>query len=449
MPYPGPGRLLGAAGVIAVALAAGAGGSASPVLAGSVAASGGVSATPADGTPQLVKTSTEENVRQLVQCDGTMYAVGQFTTISQGGKTYTRNNVFSFSATSPYTLTKWAPDVNGMINSIAFVGGSCADAYLGGTFTSIGGTSVRNIAEVDTTTGQVVTSFGHSASAQVETLLGYHDHLIAGGSFKSINNSKADPYLASLDPVTGKDDGFIHLGISGRVPNGPTKVYNQQLSHGGTLDLVEGNFTSVGGLPRQQIFMLNLSGSQAAVTGWTSSEFSQPCVAKESFYIRDAAWSPGDSAVYIADTGLYPLNWNHTFPLTGLCDAAASFPATQQAVSHNWINYFGCDSVYSVAADSSAVYVGGHQRWSQNQNGCNRRGPGASVFDPGLQGLSPATGKLELNSSGSPPYSMSRANADDMLITGAGLWIASSNRLGSVQCGGARGHSGICFLPYA
>ena len=31
----------------------------------------------------------------------------------------------------------------------------------------------------------------------------------------------------------------------------------------------------------------------------------------------------------------------------------------------------GCDSLYSVAADSGAVYVAGHQRWSQNPNGCN------------------------------------------------------------------------------
>ena len=52
-----------------------------------------------------------------------------------------------------------------------------------------------------------------------------------------------------------------------------TQVYNQQLSHGGTLDLVEGDFTSVGGLPRQQIFMLNLAGATATVTGWTSPEW--------------------------------------------------------------------------------------------------------------------------------------------------------------------------------
>ena len=83
--------------------------------------------------------------------------------------------------------------------------------------------------------------------------------------------------MASLSPVTGKSDGFLHLNISGSYQysgvSTNTTVYNQQLSHNGTLDLVEGDFTSVGGLQREQIFMLNVGGSSATVTGWTSPEF--------------------------------------------------------------------------------------------------------------------------------------------------------------------------------
>ena len=44
-------------------------------------------------------------------------------------------------------------------------------------------------------------------------------------------------------------------------------------------------------------------------------------------------------------------------------------------------------------------------------------------------------------------YSMSRANADDMMFTSAGLWIASSNRFNADTCGGVPGHRGICLLP--
>src|SRR5262249_28252609 len=70
---------------------------------------GVVSPTPPTSLPQLpANTSQVEQIRQLVQCGGTMYAVGTFTAIRKGSSTFTRNNVFSFQATSPFTVTSWA-----------------------------------------------------------------------------------------------------------------------------------------------------------------------------------------------------------------------------------------------------------------------------------------------------------------------------------------------------
>jgi hypothetical protein len=277
-------------------------------------------------------------------------------------------------------------------------------------------------------------------------MFGYASHLLVGGTFTQ-TNGYSRYYYESLNPSTGHDDGFINLHLQGQLLNDVRQIYNQQLSHTGNLMLVEGNFTTVAGQHREQIFMLNLNTSPATLTGWTSAEFSQQCVAKESFYVRAATWSPDDSTIYVADTGVHLATWKSgSFPLTGLCDAAASFPATQTSVSHNWIEYTGCDSYYSVGADSGAVYVGGHERWAQNPNGCNSAGNGA-IADPGLQGLNPGNGTVE-TSGGTPVYSSSKANADDMLITSAGMWIASSNRFGSDMCDGVSGLSGICFLPY-
>jgi hypothetical protein len=393
-----------------------------------------------------------------------MYAVGSFTQISQGGVTYARNNIFSFSATEPYTITNWNPNVNGVVDSIAFAPGNCADAYIGGKFTSIGGTTVQDIAEIDTSTGAVVTSFGHNANAEVETLVVANGHLLAGGKFTGINNNKKmNPYMASLKLTTGKDDGFVHLRISGHyvytgVHANSTMVYNQQLSHSGNLDLVEGIFTKVGGQGRQQIFMLDVSGTSATVTPWSSPEFdgSNPsypyqCGDSHPFYIKAASWSPDDSTVYIATTGFHALTWNGTFPLIGLCDAAAAFPATLAEVTHYWVNYTGCDSLFSTAADAFAVYVGGHERWADNPNGCNNAGPGA-VPAPGTAGFTPgASGGALLENSGGTAglYSRGRGQgADDELVTSAVLWIASDTLDGTDLCGGLHGFAGICFLPY-
>ncbi len=426
---------------------------------------GPVSATPAN-TPQLNTTGAVEQVRQLVQCGGTMYAVGTFTSIKHNSTVTAVNNAFSFSATAPYNLTTWAPNVNGIINSIAFNGTNCADAYIGGKFTSVDGTKVGNLAEVTTSgTGALVTTFGHTANGQVSTLLGVNGHILAGGYYTTINGSAANPYMTSLDPTTGKDDGFVHLSISGNyqfpgVASNPTRVYNQSLSHGGTLDLVMGDFTSVGGVPRQQIFMLNVATSPATVTAWTSPEwdgsageatpaspttgYPYECATVEPFYIQAAAWSPDDSTIFIGTTGYHPNGWPvGATPRNGLCDAAAAFPATQGTVLHTWVNYTGCDSLYSAAADASTAYFGGHERWSSNPDACDQAGTGA-VAAPGFEGLSATTGTLTFN-----PTRGRGLGADDMLDTTAGLWIASDNQNGASQCAGKSGHAGICFLPYS
>src|SRR5579875_2639263 len=235
--------------------------------------------------------------------------------------------------------------------------------------------------------------------------------------------------------------------------------YNQQLSHNGNLDLVEGNFTSVDGQPRQQIFMINVSTDPASLTAWTSPQFDgsdgnlpkgypYQCTVNEAFYIRGAAWSPNDETVYTAATGYHPWNVATTQePRTGLCDSVAAWPATQKPETDTWIEYSGCDSYYTVAADSTSVYAAGHVRWADNTDGCNKAGPGA-VADQGMQGLSVANGTVDLNSGNTAEYTMDRANAQDMLITSEGLWIASTNRYGSNKCGNVSGHAGICLLPY-
>ena len=68
---------------------------------------------------------------------------------------------------------------------------------------------------------------------------------------------------------------------------------------------------------------------------------------------------------------------------------------------------------------------------------------------PGWADSNPATGALITNSSGTAGlYSRSRGRgADDLVVTGAGLWVASDNFGGNTSCGGQSGYAGICFLP--
>jgi hypothetical protein len=447
---PGHWQLRSAVGALAGTVALGALAAAAPAMAAQASAAARVSTKPASGTPELAPTGHTEQIRQLVQCGGTMYAVGTFTSISQGGSTFSRNNAFSFSATKPYTVTSWNPDVNGIVNTIAFASGNCSDAYIGGHFSQVHGTSAKNLAKISTSTGAVDTSFGHNSSAQVQTMLAAGSHLLTGGDFTSINGTKRG-YYASLNLNTGKDDGYLSLNISGhysypKVKPNPTRVYNQQLSPAGTKVLVEGDFTSVGGQHRQQIFMIQLGSGSATLTGWNAPIFNDNCSISRPFYVQAAAWG-SNNRIYTADAGLHLAGWNHTFPLTGPCDAALALPATNGSVQPIWTNYTGCDSLYSTAADSGTVYVGGHERWADNANGCNHAGKGA-IKSMGMSAFS-ASGSLVLNSSKTAGrYSRSRGlGADDMLLTSAGLWIASDNQKNVDRCMGVAGHAGICFLP--
>jgi hypothetical protein len=413
-----------------------------------------VSSVPAAGTPALAPSGTTEQVRQLVQCGGTMYAVGSFTRIGQGGVTYRRANTFSFGARAPYRVTSWAPTVNGTVNSIALTS-DCAHAYIGGSFSRVDGSAASNIAYIRTYNDTMVQGWAHHANARVNTVLrAPNGHLLVGGAFTSINGS-GRRYYVSLSLATGRDDGYLNLDVSGHYafpgadPN-RTAVYNQQLSPHGTQVLAEGTFTRVQGKARQQIVMLNL-GRHGDVSDWYSAEFSRFCAASHPFYVKAAAWSPDASAVYVATTGFHPQNWDKTFPLTGLCDAVAAFPATRRSgLAHTWINYTGCDSLSSVAADSGAVYAAGHERWADNARGCNAAGPGA-IASPGMGGYTPGLsgGRLLTGPAGKGLYSRGRGlGADGMLVTSAGLWIASDNLDGTDKCGGAGGHAGICVLPY-
>jgi hypothetical protein len=407
---------------------------------------GPVRQVPASWTPQIL--GTESKVRQLTPCGPLMYAAGTFAQVasSDGKTTYKRANVFSFDA-STGTVTTWAPQVDGIVNSVA-LSADCRTAYLGGSFTTVNHVAARNLVAVDAATGQVLNGFARNVSAQVQTVFVSGSHVLVGGYFSSINGSSAHRYVASLNPLTGKDDGFLDLRISGTYvypgvqPNG-TRVYNTEVSHDGSRLLVMGDFTSVGGQHREQIFMLDLATGQ--VTGWTSDAFYAKCATVEPFYLQAAAWSWDDSAVYVATTGYKPYNKPAgSTPRTGLCDATAAFPSSP--VDHpkaTWINYTGCDSLFSVAADQSMVYVGGHHRWISNPRGCDFAGPGA-IPAPGVSGIDPTTG------AGSTAWNPTRdrgQGADDMLVTAAGLWVASDTFFGSKWCGGFR-HPGVCFFPY-
>jgi hypothetical protein len=406
---------------------------ATTVATGTAAAT--VAAVPAAWTPQILTSNAV--VRQLVQCGSTMYAVGTFASVGQGGKTYTRNSAFSFSATTG-ALTGWNPNVNGEVNSVA-LSSNCATAYLGGKFTSVHGTEVKNLAAVSSSTGAVLTGFAHQASGMVDTILAVNsgNDLLVGGNFTGINGTSKE-YYVSLTPSTGAVNGYLNATVAGQLPPdaGPTKIYNQQLSPKGDRVLFEGNFTSISGQPRLQMAELDVTSTTATLDGFYNQKLNTSyCTQSEQFYARAGAFSPDEKTVYMATTGYVGSS--------PYCDAVTAFTNTANS-SMKWQNKTGGDSLYSVAAGSSDVYIGGHERWANNPKGDQDSCDQGCISRPGIGDISASSG---LATSWNPGRDRGQG-ADDLLLTSAGLWIASDTFDGSAKCAG-RNHPGICFFPGA
>ena len=406
----------------------------SVVVAAPAHASGGASVSQSAAAYTPFISSTNSEVDQIVQCGSTMYAVGSFSQVGvPSGTKYARANAFSFSATTG-AVTAWNPGVNGNVSGIA-LSSNCATAYLGGTFTTVHGSAVTNLAAVNTSTGAVVSAFRPQPNKTVYSLLLHGSQLIAGGSFTSIGGG-ARTALASVSSTTGALSTFTNVAVTGVIPgnSGVTRVFKLRASPDGSRVLVLGNFAHVGTAARQQAFIADFGTASTSLDAWYSPSFSQACASKEAFYVRAGTWSPDGSRVYFATTG-------HS-GVSPLCDTASAFSSSSSSTLQPlWTNETGCDSLFSVAADATAVYVGGHERWLDNEAGCNQAGAG-SASRPGVSAASASTGRALAWD----PTRDRGHGAFDQLRTSAGLWVASDTYLGSVHCAGAY-HPGICFFP--
>jgi hypothetical protein len=400
-----------------------------------------VGTTPATWTPSLSASTPEQYVKQIVQCDQTMYAVGTETDITQAGTRYVRGNGFAFSATDG-TPTVWDPKTNGEIRAIA-LSPDCSVAFIGGSFTTLDGQPAQHLAAVNASTGALL-PMGLAANYGVDSLAYLNDRLLVGGSFTTLNGVGRSRF-GSIDPTTGQVTDYANVSITGEYTGTYGRVYRMQPSHDGTRLLIEGVFTAIDGQPRRQVAVLDL-GDTVTLDGWTSPEFVRHCRPIYAYYTRDAAWSPDDQTIYTVTTGHKPPHgagsgW--TGPRAGPCDAVMAFPSTPQPQHHTWVNYTGCDSLLAVTADDTFVYVSGHERWLNNGQACEEAGPGA-VARPGISSVTVTGGRA---SQWNPTRDRGHGG-DRLLLTDAGLWIASDNFDGSSQhCGGQPNHGGICFLP--
>ncbi|HEU0192982.1 MAG TPA: hypothetical protein VFQ71_02215, partial [Gaiellales bacterium] len=99
-------------------------------------------------------------VRSIIIVGNTAYLGGQFTAMipSGGGTAVTRNHLAAVDMTTG-GLLPWNPNANGTVYTLLASGGN---VYVGGSFTTVGGATHKNVAEVNGSSGALVSSFGNT-----------------------------------------------------------------------------------------------------------------------------------------------------------------------------------------------------------------------------------------------------------------------------------------------
>ncbi|WP_162259877.1 PKD domain-containing protein [Nocardioides sp. Soil777] len=439
------GRSAGAVLASGLLLAAGA---AVPAPAVAVNADHGqqvVSDDPVNVTPHVMNGSVDAvtQIGNKVIAAGTFTSVSPSSTFTNTGDDLVRNRIFAFDATTGAIDTAFNPNLGGAVNSLDTDG---THVYVGGSFGSVGGNSaIRRVVKL-TAGGAVVGSFNAVPDGGVNEVVVRGSRLYVGGSFSGIRSGTTTTprsRLAVLDASTGAVSSSLDVPFTGVYDpanggGGGTVIKRFDVSADGSRLVAVGNFATVGGQPRVQIAMLDTSGPSATVASWATNRFDRAhnnCAAVFDTFMRDVDFAPDGSWFAVNTTGAFAGGASSGT----LCDTTTRWETSSSGNDPTWANYSGGDTLYGVAVTGSAVYVGGHQRWSNNSFQGDQAGPGA-VPREGIAALDPVNGlPLSWN-----PGRARGVGAQALHATPQGLWVGSDTN----SLGGER-HARIAFMPLA
>ncbi len=394
-----------------------------------------VSADPRDGTPQIL----DGQVNGIVQFGDRVIAAGVFTQIRNfnSNTIFARTSLMAFSFSTGKIDQSFAPNVNGDIDSmIAAPDGQ--HVYISGTFNQVNGVTAKKVAEIDATTGALVTTFKANANnGEANAIKLSGNHLYVGGSFTQINGVTRNGF-AAVDPTTGNVLPDVTIGFTGSLKAGVSPwVKRIAISPDGSRLVALGNFTTVTDAnnvtyDRTQVAMLDLTTNPVSVANWQTNRYKDVCASVFQTYMRDVDFSPDGSYFVIVTTGAYRANL--------ICDTASRWEtnATGSGLLPTWIDWTGGDTQTQVAVTGTAIYTGGHQRWENNPYRGDNIGPGA-VARGGIAALDPVNG-LPLN--WDPERDPRGVGVWAFTVTDQGLWVGMDT-----ENIGHEFHDRIAFMP--
>jgi hypothetical protein len=406
---------------------------------------GVVSANPADQTPNIL----DGKVTAILPVGDRIVVGGTFTRVQEvgpGKPVLDRRGLFAFSASTGAVDPNFAPsfgvDPDPAVDKAVEALAPSPDGaiFVAGSATYVGGNTDK-VVKLNAATGALAPGFRVAVAAAVKDIAVNGNRLFLAGIFDQVNQQSRGG-LAAVDAGTGVLDGGLNVPFTVPRKGVQPRVETIAVSPDGATLVAAGNFMVAGGQPRPQIAMLNVAARPAVVENWHTARYDDtaaPC-SEPTFdsFMRDIDMAPDGSYFAVVTTGGYARN--------GLCDTAARWDTGARGANlePRWWDRSGGDSYTAVVATGSAVYVGGHLRWLNNNrpNGTYEDatpGPGA-VPREGIAALDPLSG-LPLT------WNPGRVRGEGVWAfasTPTGLWVGSDTDLI-----GGEVHGKISFFPLA
>ncbi len=393
-----------------------------------------VSADPQNNTPNVLNGA----VKAIVQVGNKIVLGGTFTSVQESGSNkpiQTRTRLLAFDATTGVVDPAFAPVLDGEVSSLA-VSADGQSVYVGGYFNNLNGVATKKLTRINLADGTKTAGFKPAVpNSNVRDLrLMANGQLIVAGGFSKLG-AVLTSQIGSLNAATGAVTPFLSgLAFAGPLNGGVLTVNKIDVSGDGSKLLGLGNFSTINGAPRSQLFLLDTSGPAAVLSSWQTGFFAPGCAGVFDTYMRDLDISPDGSYAVVTTTGAYG---GPSSP----CDTQSRWDLTTNAsgLMPVWTNVTGGDTTYAVAVTNAAVYVGGHFRWINNPYAGDAAGPGA-VPRQGIAALDPANGlPLSWN-----PGRDRGVGVFDFLASSTGLWVGNDTK----KIGGET-HQRIAFFPLA
>jgi len=202
-------------------------------------------------SPGITVPYASPSVSQFIYSNGYLYACGPFTKIDT-------NSLYGLAKMDPSgnLVTSWRPaaSISGGFGEVSSMALSNGNLYVGGSFTSIGGQSVTNLAKIDPATG-TVSAWNPAPNNIVRTLTIAGSRLFVGGDFTSIGG-KGFSWIASVDTSAGTATSW-----DAEINEDP-----YTLSSYGNIVFAGGLFTSTGSVTRNNLAAVDLT--TGLITPW-------------------------------------------------------------------------------------------------------------------------------------------------------------------------------------